>query len=175
MAASGTTSSKEPAPPGTEPCMMSMKMMDTYGLKTGPGLKDVVPFKVFEKDFAMKEIVDIGFYSAFHPFRKQLEVGGVGSAAGGGRTPLGLRAPAAVGVRGLGCGAVSPLYVEPVRGGRRAAHGVAGPPPDPAPRIGAGAPSLLPRPGCGGAGGREESRGARPRRARARTRFALQG
>jgi hypothetical protein len=67
---------KEAPPAGAEPMMMSMKMMDTYGVKTGPGLKDTVPFKVFDKEFVMKEIIDLGFYSAFHPFRKQLEVGG---------------------------------------------------------------------------------------------------
>lgn len=64
---------KEAPPAGAEPMMMSMKMMDTYGVKTGPGLKDTVPFKVFDKEFVMKEIIDLGFYSAFHPFRKQLE------------------------------------------------------------------------------------------------------
>jgi hypothetical protein len=65
---------KETPPPGVEAMMMSMKMMDTYGLKTGPGLKDVVPSKLFDKEFAMKEIIDLGFYSAFHPHRKSLEV-----------------------------------------------------------------------------------------------------
>lgn len=60
-------------PAGMEPLMMSMKMMDSYGLKTGPALKDTVAFKIFEKDFVMKEIIDLGFYSAFHPHRKILE------------------------------------------------------------------------------------------------------
>jgi hypothetical protein len=64
----------ETPPPGVEPLMMSMKMMEGYGLKTGPALKDTVPYKIFNKDFALKEVIDIGFYSAFHGVRKQLEV-----------------------------------------------------------------------------------------------------
>jgi hypothetical protein len=71
----------EKAPPGMEPLMMSMKMMDTYWLKTGSGLKDTLPFKVFDKEFVLKEIADLGFYSAFHPYRKQLEVGITGRHA----------------------------------------------------------------------------------------------
>jgi hypothetical protein len=64
----------EKPPAGMEPVMMSMKMMESYGLKTGPGLKDTLAFKLFEKEFCLKEIVELGFYSAFHAFRKQLEV-----------------------------------------------------------------------------------------------------
>ena len=71
---SGEKKTAEKPPAGMEPMMMSMKMMDAYGVKTGPGLKDTVPFKIFEKDFVMKEIVDLGFYSAFHPVRAQLQV-----------------------------------------------------------------------------------------------------
>ena len=63
----------EPAcPPGCEPCDVMMKDLEKHGLKTGPNLSDLVPYKLFNYEQAMEEIQSIGFYSIFFNYKKQL-------------------------------------------------------------------------------------------------------
>ena len=46
-----------PPPEGCKPMMIGMKNMEErYGLKTGSGMKDVVPFKLFNKEEVLDEI-----------------------------------------------------------------------------------------------------------------------
>ena len=48
-----------PPPEGCKPMMIGMKNMDErYGLKTGPGMRDVLPFKLFNKEGA-NSVVDV--------------------------------------------------------------------------------------------------------------------
>ena len=63
---------KEPAPEGTKPMMISGKNMEKYELKTGGGLKDVVAFKEFDKEWVLAEIQEIGFYSEFFNFKEDV-------------------------------------------------------------------------------------------------------
>eukprot|EP00947_MAST-08B_sp_MAST-8B-sp1_P003960 g3960.t1 len=53
--------------------MIGMKNMQKYELKTGEGIRDVVPFKLFNKEEVMEEILKLGFYSDFNDFRKDIE------------------------------------------------------------------------------------------------------
>jgi hypothetical protein len=47
--------------------------MIDYGLKTGPGRKDTVPFKLFNKDAMIAEVTRLGFYSAWHEIRNEIQ------------------------------------------------------------------------------------------------------
>ncbi|KDO32433.1 hypothetical protein SPRG_02909 [Saprolegnia parasitica CBS 223.65] len=58
--------------PGTKPLMISMREMDTLGLKTGPGLKDTIDFKLFEKQAVLDEIAQVGFMCPFHAIRADI-------------------------------------------------------------------------------------------------------
>lgn len=65
-------SEKQPAPEGTRPLMISMREMDTLGLKTGSGLRETVPYKVFSKAEILTQISQIGFMCPFHEFRNEI-------------------------------------------------------------------------------------------------------
>jgi len=56
------------------PMMISGKNMEKYKLKTGPGLRDVVPFQEFDKEWVQAEIQEIGFYSDFFNFREHINM-----------------------------------------------------------------------------------------------------
>jgi WD40 repeat protein len=71
---------KHPPPPagimcvdlnGKQMIQYELKKLDAEG-KPLPGLKDVVSFKMFDKETCMKEIQDIGFYSGFYDLRDVL-------------------------------------------------------------------------------------------------------
>eukprot|EP00949_MAST-11_sp_MAST-11-sp1_P002055 g2055.t1 len=64
---------EEPAcPPGCEPCDVMMKDLEKHGLKNGPNLSDLVAYKLFNYKEAMEEVQNIGFYSIFFNYKKQL-------------------------------------------------------------------------------------------------------
>ncbi|KAF0692683.1 Aste57867_16254 [Aphanomyces stellatus] len=63
---------KQPPPPGTKPLMISMREMDTLGLKTGPGLKETIDFKVFDRQTILDEIAKVGFMCPFHEHRAEV-------------------------------------------------------------------------------------------------------
>ena len=53
--------------------MIGMKNMEErYKLKTGPGMRDVMPFKLFNKEEVIDEIKKLGFYSDFNDFKKEI-------------------------------------------------------------------------------------------------------
>ena len=64
----------ETPPEGTQPMMISGKNMDKYELKTGGGLRDVLPFKLFKKEWVKAEIQELGFYSDFFNFREHINM-----------------------------------------------------------------------------------------------------
>ena len=64
---------KEKAPDGTVPIMISMREMETYELKNGPGLSDTVPFKIFERAEILDQVQKMGFMCPFHGVRKEIE------------------------------------------------------------------------------------------------------
>ncbi|KAJ0409513.1 hypothetical protein ATCC90586_009053 [Pythium insidiosum] len=66
MAAKGD---KLPPPDGTRPMMISMREMETLGLKTGSGIRETVEFKVFSKATVLEQVAQLGFMSPFHEFR----------------------------------------------------------------------------------------------------------
>ena len=62
-----------PPPEGCKAMMIGMKNMEErYFLKTGPGMRDVVPFKLFNKEEVLDEIKKLGFYSDFNDFKNFL-------------------------------------------------------------------------------------------------------
>ncbi|RHY01402.1 hypothetical protein DYB36_002923 [Aphanomyces astaci] len=63
---------KQAPPPGTKPLMVSMREMDTLGLKTGPGLKETIDFKVFDRQTILDEIAKVGFMCPFHEHRAEV-------------------------------------------------------------------------------------------------------
>lgn len=65
---------KLPAPDGTRPMMISMREMDTLGLKTGSGLRETVEFKLFSKGEILDQINQMGFMCPFHEFRSEIQV-----------------------------------------------------------------------------------------------------
>ncbi|RHY32300.1 hypothetical protein DYB32_002680 [Aphanomyces invadans] len=52
--------------------MVSMREMDTLGLKTGPGLKDTIDFKEFDRQTILDEIAKVGFMCPFHEHRAEI-------------------------------------------------------------------------------------------------------
>jgi hypothetical protein len=68
------TKEKLPSPDGTKPMMISMREMEILGLKTGSGLRETVPFKVFDKATIMEQITQMGFMCPFHEYRNELSV-----------------------------------------------------------------------------------------------------
>ncbi|KAK1942116.1 hypothetical protein P3T76_006438 [Phytophthora citrophthora] len=62
----------EPAPEGTRPMMISMREMETLGLKTGSGLRETVEFKVFTRQEVLDQIAQVGFMCPFHEFRAEI-------------------------------------------------------------------------------------------------------
>jgi hypothetical protein len=61
-----------PAPEGTRPMMISMREMETLGLKTGSGLRETVAFKVFTRQEVLDQIAQVGFMCPFHEFRAEI-------------------------------------------------------------------------------------------------------
>jgi len=59
-------------PAGVKPMMISMANMEKYEVKTGSGVKETVSFKWFNREQVMEEIQNIGFYSDFNDFKKEL-------------------------------------------------------------------------------------------------------
>ncbi|KAG7384859.1 WD repeat-containing protein 63 [Phytophthora pseudosyringae] len=62
----------EPAPEGTRPMLISMREMETLGLKTGSGLRETVEFKVLTRQEVLDQIAQVGFMSPFHEFRAEI-------------------------------------------------------------------------------------------------------
>ena len=60
-------------PPGVKPLQINNKQMETYALKTGPGRKDTLVYKLFNKQEMLDEAKAIGFYSAWNDFRKDID------------------------------------------------------------------------------------------------------
>ncbi|TMW59468.1 hypothetical protein Poli38472_004537 [Pythium oligandrum] len=63
---------KLPAPEGTRPMMISMREMESLGLKTGSGIRETVEYKVFAKSTILEQIAQIGFMCPFHEFRNDI-------------------------------------------------------------------------------------------------------
>lgn len=61
-----------PAPEGTCPLLISMREMETLGLKTGSGLRETVDFKVLSRAEVVKQIAQMGFMSPFHARRNEI-------------------------------------------------------------------------------------------------------
>lgn len=61
-------------PEGTRPMMISMREMETLGLKTGSGLRETVEYKVFQKQWILEQIQQLGFMCPFHEFRADINV-----------------------------------------------------------------------------------------------------
>lgn len=61
-----------PPPDGTRPMMISMREMETLGLKTGSGLRETVAYKLFDKAEILEQVAQVGFMSPFHEFRIDL-------------------------------------------------------------------------------------------------------
>ena len=58
---------------GANQSMIGMKNMEErYKLKTGPGMRDVLPYKLFNKEEVVDEIKKLGFYSDFNDFKKDI-------------------------------------------------------------------------------------------------------
>ena len=68
-------SAAPPCPPGIRPVNMNNKQMspEQYNLKTGPGRKDTVSHKLFDKAEMLAEIIKLGFYSAWNDLRRDIE------------------------------------------------------------------------------------------------------
>ena len=60
-------------PPGIKPVGMNNKQMEMYHLKNGPGLRDTIAYKIFNKQEMIDEAIRLNFYSAWDPSRKDLE------------------------------------------------------------------------------------------------------
>ena len=60
-------------PPGVRALQINNKQMDTYQLKIGPGRKDTVPYKLFNKKEMLDEVIALGFYSAWSTVKKDIE------------------------------------------------------------------------------------------------------
>lgn len=69
-----TATEKLPPPEGTRAMMISMREMDTMGLKTGSGLRETVPSRTFSKAQVLQEIAQVGFMCPFHEFRADIAV-----------------------------------------------------------------------------------------------------
>ncbi|DAZ96598.1 TPA: hypothetical protein N0F65_000164, partial [Lagenidium giganteum] len=67
-----SASSKLPPPEGTRPMMISMREMETLGLKTGSGVRETVEYKIFNKTQIIEQINQIGFMCPFHEFRSDI-------------------------------------------------------------------------------------------------------
>ncbi|KAG1712314.1 hypothetical protein DVH05_000061 [Phytophthora capsici] len=52
--------------------MISMREMETLGLKTGSGLRETVEFKVFTRQEVLDQIAQVGFMCPFHEFRAEI-------------------------------------------------------------------------------------------------------
>ncbi|KAJ8548486.1 hypothetical protein ON010_g11187 [Phytophthora cinnamomi] len=52
--------------------MISMREMETLGLKTGSGLRETVEFKVFTRQEVLDQIAQVGFMCPFHEFRADI-------------------------------------------------------------------------------------------------------
>jgi len=59
-------------PEGVFPFDMSNTQAEKNGLKTGPGMNDLVSLKLFSRAQVMAEILQMGFMSAFHPCEEKL-------------------------------------------------------------------------------------------------------
>ena len=62
-----------PTPPGVRALQINNEQMDKHGLKTGPGRKDTLAYKLFSRVEMFEEVVKLGTYSAWGGFRKELE------------------------------------------------------------------------------------------------------
>ena len=63
---------KIPPPAGVKPLSVNNKQMEALGLKTGPGRKDVVAYKSFNKEECLAEVAKLGFYSAWYEIRAEV-------------------------------------------------------------------------------------------------------
>ena len=61
-----------PRPPPL-PRSRARAQMDKYGLKTGAGRRDVVAYKLFNREEMIEEVLKMGFYSAWNDIRKDVE------------------------------------------------------------------------------------------------------
>jgi len=68
----GNNGEKLTPPPGTKPLMISMREMDTLGLKIGPGLRETVEYRIFDKQHILDEIQQVGFMCPFHEHRAEI-------------------------------------------------------------------------------------------------------
>lgn len=60
-------------PPGVKPLQINNKQMETYALKTGPGRKDTLVYKLFPKQEMLDEAKALGFYSAWNDVKKDID------------------------------------------------------------------------------------------------------
>lgn len=61
------------APEGTRSIFISMKKLETYGLKTGDGVQDLVDSKVLSREALLEEIQKLGFMSDFHEAKADID------------------------------------------------------------------------------------------------------
>eukprot|EP01039_Chlorochromonas_danica_P015551 gene15551-18289_t len=62
-----------PVPKGIKPMFIRGSTMEKYGMKTGPGVNDVVDYKDLPKANNMKEIHPSGMMCDFEPAKKEIE------------------------------------------------------------------------------------------------------
>jgi hypothetical protein len=60
---------KETPPAGVRALAINNKQMESYGLKTGPGRKDTLLTKLFNKEEMLAEVAKLGFYSAWNDIK----------------------------------------------------------------------------------------------------------
>ena len=60
-------------PPGRRALGMNNKQMEKYEVKTGPGRKDTVAYKLFNKKEMLDEVIALGFYSAWNDIKKEVD------------------------------------------------------------------------------------------------------
>lgn len=60
-------------PPGVHPLFLRGVTCEKYGMKTGEGVNDLVPYKMMDKAEIMNEIQTMGVMSDFEPAKKKIE------------------------------------------------------------------------------------------------------
>lgn len=61
-------------PEGTRALRISMREMDSLGLKTGKSMRDTVPYKTFDRAELVAQIKHLGVLSPFYGLRDEISV-----------------------------------------------------------------------------------------------------
>jgi hypothetical protein len=62
-----------PPPDGIKPIFLQRKTLEKFGLKTGPGVNDIVDYKFLPKADVQKDIQTFAALSDFHPAKKEID------------------------------------------------------------------------------------------------------